>query len=96
MLIRREGATERPMTSETPDTAKRNVPVLTGQSIVSQVAWTLGSPSVVLPFLAVSFELPMFVAGALVSVRMVGSMISDFFLWRNPLQQNRKRSAQLP
>ncbi len=62
--------------------AKRNVPVLAGQSILSQVAWTLGSPSVVLPFLAVSFELPMFIAGALVSVRMVGSMIADFFLAR--------------
>ncbi len=93
MLIRREGATERPMTSETPDTAKRNVPVLTGQSIVSQVAWTLGSPSVVLPFLAVSFELPMFVAGALVSVRMVGSMISDFFLAQSIAAKPQKKRA---
>lgn len=70
------------MATEPSDLAKRNVPVLTGQSILSQVAWTLGSPSVVLPFLAVSFELPMFIAGALVSVRMVGSMIADFFLAR--------------
>ncbi|WP_425083809.1 MFS transporter [Ruegeria profundi] len=71
------------MAHDPSDLAKRNVPVLAGQSILSQVAWTLGSPSVVLPFLAVSFELPMFIAGALVSVRMVGSMIADFFLARS-------------
>ncbi len=81
------------MTSKKPDTAKRNVPVLTGQSIMSQVAWTLGSPSVVLPFLAVSFELPMFVAGALVSVRMVGSMISDFFLAQSVAAKSQKKRA---
>lgn len=71
------------MARDPSDLAKRNVPVLAGQSILSQVAWTLGSPSVVLPFLAVSFELPMVIAGALVSVRMVGSMIADFFLARS-------------
>lgn len=79
------------MTAERPDLAKRNVPVLAGQSILSQVAWTLGSPSVVLPFLAVSFELPMFVAGALVSVRMVGSMIADFFLAQPIAAQPQKK-----
>ncbi|SLN20705.1 MFS transporter [Ruegeria meonggei] len=66
--------------TDNPTPPKRNFPVLTGQSILSQVAWTLGSPSIVLPFLAVSLELPMFIAGALVSVRMTGSMISDVFL----------------
>lgn len=79
------------MATNTPDTAKRNVPVLTGQSILSQVAWTLGSPSVVLPFLAVSFELPIFIAGALVSVRMVGSMIADVFLAQTIAAQPRKK-----
>lgn len=68
------------MTDSPPSTPKRNIPVLAGQSILSQVAWTLGSPSIVLPFLAVSLELPMFIAGALVSIRMLGSMISDVFL----------------
>ncbi len=77
----------------TAEKAKRNVPVLAGQSIVSQVAWTLGSPSVVLPFLAVSFELPMFVAGALVSVRMIGSMISDFFLAQSVAAKSQKKRA---
>ncbi|WP_120636105.1 permease [Ruegeria sp. EL01] len=79
-----------------PSLAKRNVPVLTGQSILSQVAWTLGSPSVVLPFLAVSFELPMFIAGALVSVRMVGSMIADVFLAQMlAAKQQKKRGIAL-
>ena len=79
------------MAKDLSDLAKRNVPVLAGQSILSQVAWTLGSPSVVLPFLAVSFELPMFVAGALVSVRMVGSMIADFFLARTIAAKTQKK-----
>lgn len=79
------------MARDSSDLAKRNVPVLAGQSILSQVAWTLGSPSVVLPFLAVSFELPMFVAGALVSVRMVGSMVADLFLARSIASHPRKK-----
>jgi len=84
------------MTDSTKTPPKRNIPVLTGQSILSQVAWTLGSPSVVLPFLAVSLELPMFIAGALVSIRMVGSMISDVFL-SQPIStwQRKKRGIAL-
>ncbi|CUH47103.1 MFS transporter [Ruegeria atlantica] len=81
------------MTDKSLDTSKRNVPVLAGQSILSQVAWTLGSPSVVLPFLAVSLELPMYIAGALVSVRMVGSMISDVFLAYPIAARDRKKRA---
>lgn len=79
------------MTKTPSELAKRNVPVLTGQSILSQVAWTLGSPSVVLPFLAVSLELPMFIAGALVSVRMAGSMITDVFLAQSISTRPRKK-----
>ncbi|WP_282151673.1 permease [Ruegeria atlantica] len=81
------------MMDNSQHTSKRNVPVLAGQSILSQVAWTLGSPSVVLPFLAVSLELPMFIAGALVSVRMVGSMISDVFLAHPIAARDRKKRA---
>ncbi|MEX0307236.1 MAG: permease [Ruegeria sp.] len=79
------------MATNSSDPARRNVPVLASQSILSQVAWTLGSPSIVLPFLAVSLELPMFLAGALVSIRMVGSMISDLFLAHPIAAQARKK-----
>ncbi len=79
------------MAAETTDPGRRNLPVLAGQSILSQVAWTLGSPSVVLPFLAVSLELPMFLAGALVSIRMAGNMISDVFFARPIAAQARKK-----
>ncbi len=79
------------MADKTNDPARRNVPVIASQSILSQVAWTLGSPSVVLPFLAISLELPMFLAGALVSIRMVGSMISDVFLAQPIAAQARKK-----
>ncbi|MES0824625.1 permease [Ruegeria sp. SCP11] len=84
------------MTDSPASAPKRNFPVLTGQSILSQVAWTLGSPSIVLPFLAVSLELPMFIAGALVSIRMLGSMISDVFL-AQPIsaRQQKKRGIAL-
>lgn len=84
------------MTDSSTSAPKRNLPVLAGQSILSQVAWTLGSPSVVLPFLAVSLELPMFIAGALVSIRMAGSMISDVFL-AQPIaaRQQKKRGIAL-
>lgn len=81
------------MADKPSDPAKRNVPVLTGQSILSQVAWTLGSPSVVLPFLAVSLEMPMFLAGALVSIRMTGSMIADVFLAQTIAARERKKRA---
>ncbi len=73
--------------------AKRNVPVLAGQSILSQIAWTLGSPSIVLPFLAVSLEMPMFLAGSLVSIRMFGSMISDVFLAQPIAAKRQKKRA---
>ncbi len=79
------------MTDSPTTPPKRNIPVLTGQSILSQVAWTLGSPSVVLPFLAVSLELPMFIAGALVSIRMAGNMISDVFLSQSISARKRKK-----
>lgn len=79
------------MTDSPTTSSKRNIPVLTGQSILSQVAWTLGSPSVVLPFLAVSLELPMFIAGALVSIRMAGNMISDVFLAQPIAARDRKK-----
>ncbi|WP_367646934.1 permease [Ruegeria arenilitoris] len=80
----------------TTDLERRNVPVLAGQSILSQVAWTMGSPSVVLPFLAVSLEMPMFLAGALVSVRKIGGTLSDVFLaGRISAKQQKKRAIAL-
>lgn len=72
------------------------MPVLASQSVLSQVAWTMGSPSIVLPFLAVSLEMPMFLAGALVSVRQAGNMISDmFFAIPVSAKQQKKRSIAL-
>ena len=71
----------------------RNVPVLAGQSILSQVAWTMGSPSIVLPFLAVSLEIPMFLAGALVSIRKVGGMIADVFMAQTIADKPQKKRA---
>ena len=68
------------MTPEPLDHEQRNKRVLAGQSVVSKMAWTLGSPSIVLPFLAISLEMPMFLAGLLIAVRKVGGMLCDVFL----------------
>lgn len=46
-----------------------NVPVLAGQGSFAIIAWTMASPSIVLTFLAVSLDLPLFLAGALVAIR---------------------------
>lgn len=81
------------MEENSSDPSTRNVSVLAGQSVLSQVAWTLGSPSVVLSFLAVSLELPMFLAGALISIRMGGNMLSDVFLARPIAAQPQKKRS---
>ncbi|WP_170436651.1 permease [Ruegeria arenilitoris] len=84
------------MTGKPTELERRNLPVLASQSVLSQVAWTMGSPSIVLPFLAVSLEMPMFLAGALVSVRQAGNMISDmFFAVPVSAKQQKKRSIAL-
>ncbi len=66
---------------------------LTSQSVMSQMAWTMGSPSVVLPFLAVALELPMLLAGALVSIRKLGNMTGDIFLADTIASQREKKRA---
>ena len=42
---------------------------------------------------AISLEMPMFLAGALVSVRMTGSMIADVFLAQTIATRERKKRA---
>lgn len=66
--------------SDDPSTVeKRNLPILTGQSTFAQAAWTMGSPSIVLTFLAVSLELPVLLVGAFVTIRQVAGTLVDIF-----------------
>lgn len=59
------------------------------------MAWTMGSPSVVLPFLAVALELPILLAGALVSIRKLGNMTGDIFL-ADTIASQREKNGPSP
>lgn len=49
--------------------ARRNRKILFGQSSVATMGWTLANPSVLLVFLAIAHDVPVFLAGLLVTVR---------------------------
>ncbi|WP_170411685.1 MFS transporter [Ruegeria atlantica] len=65
------------MTHETLQPPSRNVPLLAGQGAFSVMAWSMASPSVVLTFLAVSMDLPIFLAAALVAIRHTAGTLAD-------------------
>ncbi|MEM7320935.1 MAG: permease, partial [Pseudomonadota bacterium] len=82
------------MSDENATEEKRNLPIMTGQSTFAQAAWTMASPSIVLTFLAVSLELPVFLIGALVSIRQFGGTLADIFLF-DPVSRIQKRKHTL-
>ncbi|MEM6462171.1 MAG: MFS transporter [Pseudomonadota bacterium] len=53
---------------------KRNLVVLAGQRTLATIAWTMASPAVVLPYLAISLNMPVFLAGFLISIRRAGNL----------------------
>lgn len=75
-------------------TEERNLPIMTGQSTMAQAAWSMASPSIVLTFLAVTLEMPVFLIGALVSIRQFGAALGDVFLFAH-LSRVRKRKLFL-
>ncbi|MEO1112127.1 MAG: MFS transporter [Pseudomonadota bacterium] len=84
------------MTREADSTHDRNLPLLTGQSTLATAAWMMASPSIVLTFLAVSLDMPVFLIGALVSIRQLASSLTDVFLFGAITRiQNRKRALSL-
>ncbi|MEX3008503.1 MFS transporter [Hoeflea sp. TYP-13] len=48
---------------------KRNLSILFGQRALATMGWTMANPAVVLPYLAISLDVPVFLAGLLVSLR---------------------------
>lgn len=75
---------------------RRNLPLLTGQSTLAQAAWMMASPSIVLTFLAVSLDMPIFLVGALVSIRQAASSLTDIFFFDAIARiRNRKRALSL-
>lgn len=84
------------MTREADSTHDRNLPLLTGQSTLATAAWMMASPSIVLTFLAVSLDMPVFLIGALVSIRQLASSLTDVFLFGAITRiQNRKRALSV-
>lgn len=69
------------MTVHHDSSEKRNLPVLAGQSTLATAAWMMASPSIVLTFLAVALGMPVFMVGALVSIRQLASSLTDIFLF---------------
>ena len=55
---------------------KRNLSILYGQESLAVTAWTLASPAVVLIYLAVSFDVPVFLAGMLVTTRRAANFLT--------------------
>lgn len=81
------------MTREPSEASRRNVPIMAGQGALSVMAWSMASPSVVLTFLAVSLELPIFLAGLLVSLRHAAGTLSDVFAADAIARLPRKKAA---
>ncbi len=77
----RNGQEETPLTAD-PDSTRskhRNLRVLAGQHGLNMAAWTMANPSVVLVYLAVSQDVPVFIAGMLVTVRNSANLLSALF-----------------
>ncbi|MCR9135562.1 MAG: permease [Alphaproteobacteria bacterium] len=81
------------MTTEPIDPARRNLPILTGQGAFAAIAWTMASPAVVLTFLAVSLDLPIFLAGLLAAIRHAAGTLSDIFLSGAVSRAPRRKNA---
>ncbi|WP_377192249.1 MFS transporter [Ruegeria meonggei] len=71
----------------------RNIPLMTGQGALSVMAWSMASPPIALTFLAVSMELPIFLAGMLVSIRHAAGTLADLFAPGAIARLPRKKTA---
>lgn len=81
------------MSAEQSESNRRNLPILTGQGAFSIIAWSMASPAVVMTFLAVSLELPIFLAGLLVTIRHAAGTLADIFLSHSVSRNPRKKGA---
>ncbi len=67
------------MTAPADRTEKRNLSILYGQGSLATIGWTLASPSVVLIYLAISLDVPVFLAGMLVTTRRAANLVAALF-----------------
>ncbi len=66
------------MTAESRDEG-RNLAILSGQASLATIGWTLASPSVVLVYLAITLDVPVFLAGLLMTVRRSANLATTLF-----------------
>lgn len=67
------------MTEQGTDIEKRNQVVLFGHATFSSIAWTMANASVVLSYLAISLDLPVFLVGLFVTFTQSASLLTAFF-----------------
>lgn len=68
------------MAEETSNSLEKNIPLLNGSGASAIAAGTMASTGVVLAYFALALELPMFLAGALISINRASSLVTDIFL----------------
>lgn len=74
--------------NNSPD-EKRNLSILRGQGTLSTMAWTMANPSVVISYLAISLDLPVILAGLLVTLRQSACLVTALF--GTPIAARRQR-----
>ncbi|MEX3008502.1 MFS transporter [Hoeflea sp. TYP-13] len=67
------------MAAEPQTVERRNLSILFGQGTFSTIAWTMANPSVVLTYLAISLDLPVFLAGMLVTFSQASKLFTALF-----------------
>lgn len=72
---------------------QRSLSILKGQGAFAIMGWTMASPTIVLTFLAVTLDLPIFLAGALVAILHTAGTITDVFLAGPISRKKNKRQA---
>ncbi len=77
----------------TNDTHPITVPIMAGQGAFAVAAWSMASPSIVMTFLAVAMDLPVLLAGLLVTIRHGAGTLSDIFLSGKVAKLTKKKSV---
>lgn len=67
------------MRGDDTDEEKRNLSILRGQGTLNTMAWTMANPSVVISYLAISLDMPVILAGLLVTLRQSACLITALF-----------------
>ncbi|MCY6381139.1 MFS transporter [Hoeflea prorocentri] len=58
---------------------RHNLSILTGQGTLSTIAWTMANPSIVLTYIAISLDLPVLLAGLLVTFSQAARLFTATF-----------------